>query len=78
MVMSVSGDIYKGKFFGLIYGIVEGVIGVSGAVGPWLAGYIFDQTKNYLWAFVLAIFLNLISVLLVWYAAPRKFRPSKF
>jgi MFS family permease len=78
MVMSISGDIYKGKFFGLIYGIVEGVIGISGAVGPWLAGYIFDQTKNYFWAFVLAIFLNLISVLLVWFAAPRKFRQAKF
>jgi len=77
MVMSISGDIYKGKFFGLIYGIVEGVIGVSGAVGPWLAGYIFDQTKNYLWAFILVILFNFFSVLLVWYAAPRKFRPVK-
>jgi MFS family permease len=74
MIMSITGDIYKGKYFGLIYGIVEGVIGVTGAVGPWLAGYIFDQTKNYFWAFVLVIFFNSISVLLVWFAAPRKFR----
>jgi MFS family permease len=73
--MSISGDLYKGKNFGLIYGMVEGNIGVGAAVGTWVGGYIFDQTKNYLWAFILAILISFISVLLVWYIAPRKFRP---
>jgi MFS family permease len=74
MIMSITGDIYKGKNFGLIYGIVEGVIGITGATGAWLAGYIFDQTKSYFWAFIIVILLNIISVILVWLAAPRKFR----
>ena len=74
MFMSITGDLYKGKNFGLIYGMVEGTIGLGSAVGAWVAGYIFDQTQNYFWAFVLAILLNLISILLVWLAAPRKFR----
>ncbi len=74
IIMSVTGDLYKGKGFGLIYGLVEAVIGIGGAIGAWLAGYIFDQTKNYFWAFVLVILLNLISVLLVWLSAPRKYR----
>jgi MFS family permease len=74
IIMSVAGDIYKGKRFGLIYGIVEGVIGIGGAAGAWVAGLIFDRTNSYLWAFVLVILLNLISVLLVWLSAPRKFR----
>ena len=74
MIMSITGDFYKGKYFGIIYGIVEGVIGISGAVGAWLSGYIFDQTQNYFWAFVLVILLNLASLLCVWLAAPRKFR----
>lgn len=74
MIMSITGDIYKGKNFGLIYGIVEGIIGITGAIAAWLAGYIFDQTKSYFWAFVLVISLDLISILLVWIAAPRKFR----
>ena len=73
MFMSITGDFYKGKNFGLIYGMVEGAIGLGSAMGAWVAGYIFDQTQNYLWAFVLAILLNLISILLVWLAAPRKF-----
>jgi len=74
MFMSITGDLYKGKNFGLIYGMVEGAIGLGSALGAWVAGYIFDQTQNYFWAFVLAILLNLISILLVWLAAPRKFR----
>jgi MFS family permease len=74
MFMSITGDLYKGKNFGLIYGMVEGAIGLGSALGAWVAGYIFDQTQNYLWAFVLAILLNLISILLVWLAAPCKFR----
>jgi MFS family permease len=72
--MSITGDLYKGKNFGLIYGMVEGGIGLGSALGAWVAGYIFDQTQNYLWAFILAILLNVISILLVWSAAPRKFR----
>ena len=74
MFMSISGDLYKGKNFGLIYGLVEGNIGVGAAVGTWLGGYIFDQTQNYFWAFVLAILISFISVFLVWFVAPRKFR----
>lgn len=76
MIMSITGDIYKGKNFGLIYGIVEGVIGITGATGAWLAGYIFDHTKSYFWAFIIVIILNLVSILLVWIAAPRKFKKS--
>ncbi|NWF91363.1 MAG: MFS transporter [Syntrophaceae bacterium] len=76
LIMSIAGDIYKGKKFGLIYGMVEGAIGIGGALGAWLAGYIFDQTQNYFWAFVLVILLNLVSALLVWLAAPpRSQRP---
>ncbi len=74
MFMSISGDLYKGKHFGLIYGLVEGNIGVGAAVGTWVGGYIFDRTQNYLWAFVLAILIGLASIALVWYIAPRKHR----
>lgn len=77
MAMSISGDLYKGKNFGLIYGMVEGNIGIGAAVGTWVAGYIFDQTQNYFWAFILSILLSFFSVFLVWYIAPRRYRPIK-
>ena len=72
MFMSIAGDLYRGKHFGLIYGMVEGGIGVGAAVGSWVAGYIFDQSQNYLWAFILAILFNIFSIFLVWYIAPGK------
>jgi len=78
MFMSITGDLYKGKNFGLIYGMVEGVIGLGAGLGAWVAGYIFDQTQNYFWAFILAIIFNLFSIMLVWFAAPRKVRQIKF
>lgn len=70
--MSISGDLYKGRNFGLIYGMVEGGIGMGGALGAWVAGYIFDQYHNYFWAFILAILFNIVSIFLVWIVAPRK------
>ncbi len=74
MYMSVAADLFKGKIFGLIYGIVEGGIGVAGALGAWVAGFIFDRTQSYQGAFVLVNFFSLLSTFFVWRAAPRKYR----
>jgi predicted MFS family arabinose efflux permease len=72
--MSTSADLFKGRIFGLIYGFVEAGIGAAGAIGAWGAGLIFDQTQSYRYAFLLAIFLLLLSTAFIWLAAPRKFR----
>lgn len=72
--MAVSADLFKGRVFGLIYGIVEGGIGLAGAFAAWFAGYIFDQTGSYQWAFVCATAATVLSVVFVWVAAPRKAR----
>ena len=74
MFMSVSADLFKGKIFGLIYGFIEASIGLAGALGAWVAGFIFDQTRSYAMAFILAIVVLLLSCLFIWLAAPRKFR----
>ncbi len=74
LFMSIAADLFKGKGFGLIYGIVEGGIGVAGAIGAWSAGFIFDRTHSYQWAFLLGIIAVLISGFLSWVAAPRKVR----
>ncbi len=74
MFMSVSADLFKGKIFGLIYGFVEAGIGTAGAIGAWVAGFIFDQTRSYRMAFILAIVVLLVSCIFIWLAAPRRFR----
>jgi len=74
MFMSTSADLFKGKIFGLIYGFVEAGIGAAGAIGAWVAGFIFDQSQSYKTAFILAIAVLLLSCVFIWLAAPRKFR----
>lgn len=74
LFMSIAADLFKGKGFGLIYGILEGGIGVAGAIGAWIAGFLFDRTHTYQWAFILGIIVVIISGLLSWVAAPRKVR----
>ena len=75
MFMAVAADLFKGKGFGLIYGTVEGSIGLAGALGAWAGGFIFDQTGSYELAFMLAIFFFLLSMVAVWLAAPRRRHP---
>jgi len=72
MFVSVSADLFRGKGFGLIFGTVEGVIGIGCALGAWVAGFIFDKTQSYQMAFVLATTLSIASCLFIWLAAPRK------
>ena len=74
MFMSVAADLFKGKAFGLIYGLVEGGIGVGGALGAWVAGFIFDRTQSYHMAFVLVIIVFILSCFFIWVAAPRNVR----
>jgi MFS family permease len=72
MFMAVAADLFKGRAFGFIYGLVEAGIGFGGALGAWIAGLIFDHTSSYQWAFILAISGMLCSCFFIWMAAPRK------
>ena len=72
LFISVAVDLFKGKTFGLIYGLAEGVNGVGAAFGAWVAGFIFDKTESYQWAFMLAISVFVLSCVSLWVTAPRK------
>jgi MFS family permease len=72
MFMSSAADLFKGRIFGFIYGLVEAGIGVAGAFGAWMAGVIFDKYQSYQWAFIVTIIVFLSSCFFIWLAAPRK------
>jgi MFS family permease len=72
--MSVSADLFHGRSYGLIYGVLEGTIGVGAALGSWLAGYMFDRTGSYQGAFAVAIAAIVLSCGFIWMVAPRKVR----
>lgn len=74
MFMAVAADLFQGKRFGSIYGVLEAAIGTGSATGAWVAGFIFDITGSYRPAFILSIVASLLSCVFVWMAAPRKVR----
>jgi len=74
MFISAAADLFQGKRFGLIYGILEAVIGAGCAFGAWFGGFIFDRTQSYQVAFLVCAVLAFASAIVVWFAAPRKVR----
>lgn len=77
LFMAAAADLFKGRIFGLIYGIVEGAMNFGGAIGAWAAGFIFDRTMSYRLAFVLVIMVCFLSAVFMWIAAPRKARKTQ-
>jgi sugar phosphate permease len=69
---SVAGDLFQGKGFGAISGTAISCFVVGGAVGPWLAGRIFDRVGSYNPVFPLAYMAIGTSLIFIWVAAPRK------
>jgi len=67
-----AADIYHGRCFGAISGLILAGLGVGGAFGPWIGGYIYDVWGSYdfaIYASIASFVLALITFLL---ATPRK------
>lgn len=69
-----TADIFYGRHYGAIYGVVITGMGVGGAIGPWLGGAIFDHYGSYFIAFIVGIAAYGLACVCFWIAAPRKFR----
>jgi len=71
---AVPIELFEGRRYGLIMGVIGAIAGLGGALGPWVTGLVFDLTGNYQGAFLLAVFLCLLSIFAMWMAGPRKVR----
>jgi len=54
-----------------IYGQVFTAWGVAGLLGPWLSGWMFDQTSSYTAALILAMALSALSIVAFRLAIPK-------
>ena len=66
-----TADIFHGKHFGAIAGLLLTGMGIGGVIGPWLGGYIYDITGSYFSAFVLSMVCYGLTCISFWIAAPR-------
>jgi len=71
---AVPAEIFQGRHFGSIFGMLTLASLLGGALGPWMAGALHDHTGSYGLAFGAAIVSSAVSALAVWLAAPRKVR----
>ena len=71
---ATPADLFQGKNYGLIFGVLATAASAGAALGPWLTGLSFDAQGNYDRAFGLAMVVCLISIAAMWLAAPRKVR----
>ena len=71
-IFAGSADIFFGRHFGFVSGLLLTGMGVGAVFGPWLGGYVYDRTGSYVPAFILCIACIALSCLVFWLAAPRK------
>jgi len=71
---AIPAEIFQGRHFGSIFGMLTLATLLGGALGPWMAGALYDHTGSYAPAFGAAIVSSGVSALAVWLAAPRKVR----
>ncbi len=71
----ITADLFQGKNFGSILGVINWGYGFGAAFGSWIAGYIFDLTGSYIVAFIIAMSAYVVAVFLVWFVvAPRRIK----
>ncbi len=68
------GDVFEGKHFGSIVGIIWSGYAIGGAFISWFGGWVFDASRSYALTFVVAIGATLGWCAALWAVAPRRFR----
>ena len=71
---SAPADIFQGRNYGVIFGTIAIAGNLGAAVGPWVYGYLYDLSGTYAEALWLSIAMCGVSIISMWFAAPRKVR----
>jgi MFS family permease len=70
-IVAGTADIFHGRHFGSIAGLLLTGMGLGGAIGPWLGGFLHDISGSYTSAFILCTVCFALASAAVWIAAPR-------
>jgi MFS family permease len=65
VLSAISADIFHGRHFGAIFGFFTFSIGLGGAIGAWLGGFLFDVTGSYAVPFWFSLACLIISVFII-------------
>ena len=70
----IVADFFEGRAYGSIFGALFVVNSTGGAIGTWFLGYLYDQVRSYVPAFILMVVCILFALVNIWMAAPRRVR----
>jgi MFS family permease len=65
VLSAISADIFYGRHFGAIFGYFTFSIGLGGAAGAWLGGFLFDVSHSYVIPFWVSLACLVVSVFIV-------------
>lgn len=71
---AMTADLFPGQRVGAIFGLSNVSVGVGGAFGSWLGGYIHDRTGSYLLPFLMVVCGLTLSGITLWIIYPRPVR----
>ena len=74
VIGAIALEIFQGRHYGTIFGMLMLASIGGGAAGPWVTGALYDAVGSYTIAFWICIALSSVSAIAIWLAAPRQIR----
>ena len=74
VIAAIPAEIFQGRHYATIFGVLMLAAIAGGAAGPWLTGVLHDTQGSYTAAWWIAIACSTVSGAAIWFAAPRKVR----
>jgi MFS family permease len=71
IITAMASQLFPGRRFGAIYGILSVGNGIGGGVAPWFGGVVHDLTGSYRLAFLVAVGFCALGSWCFWLARPR-------
>jgi MFS family permease len=70
IITAIAAQLFPGRRFGVIYGLLSVGNGIGGGLAPWFGGFVHDVTGSYRIAFLIAIGFCVAGAVCFWLARP--------
>lgn len=71
IITAIASDLFGGRRFGVIYGVLNLGNGIGGAIGPWFGGVVHDVAGSYRLAFLSSVIFCALGTACFWMARRR-------
>jgi MFS family permease len=72
IITAIAAQLFPGRRFGVIYGLLSVGNGIGGGLAPWFAGFVHDVTGSYRIAFLISIGFCVTGAACFWLARPSR------